>query len=141
MNAWIVGVAGIFGIVALVGVIVAYFRVNLSQATIDTLKESNAALTARNGELDSELLDIKARVGALERENESLRSALDGKADVERIAVLVEHHHEDVMADRRMFQDRFTAAMVEMGDKLDANRSAVADVKALVGGHRTGDTR
>lgn len=140
MNTGLAAIGGVLAIVVLVAVIVAYFRVNLSQATIDTLKESNAALTTRNGELDAELLDLKPRVAALERENEVLRSALGGKADVERIAALIEHHHDEVMADRRAFEERFTAAMVTVGERLDSNRRGITDCLNLLGAHRAGES-
>lgn len=138
MTQWVAGLLSVLGVVLAASTAVAYFRAGLAKATIETLRESNDALTARNGELDAVIMRLETRLSALERENEVLRSALGGKADVERVVEVVEHHHEEVMADRRMFEDRFTTAMVVVGEKLDANRKGIRDVLSLLGDHRRG---
>lgn len=124
-------------LVTVAATVVAYFRASLAKATIDTLKESNAALAEQVTILKAEQIATTARMESVERENELLRSA--PQVAFHKLSNAIDHHHAEVTRDRAEFAQSFRAAMVTVGDKLDANQHAIQDVIRLVGGHRTRD--
>ena len=125
-------------LVTVAATVVAYFRASLAKATIDTLKESNAALSEQVTILKAEQLATNARMESVERENELLRSA--PQVAFHKLSNAIDHHHETMMHDRQEFAESWRAAMLTIGEKLDANNRAVKDVLALVGDHRERDS-
>ena len=65
-------------IVGIVVVVVTYFRASYAKATIETLKESNAALTERVDILESENERCSAELRGLKTENTNLRNYVSG---------------------------------------------------------------
>lgn len=125
---------------AIAGAVVAYFRVGLSKSTIETLKESNAALNERVGDLRTEQVTTATRLSAVESENAVLRDALSAKIDVSAILELVGRHHAVTVATAEAFDGRFTAAMIDVSDRLTSNKRAIDDVLAIIG-HRRNEAR
>lgn len=107
-------IGGVFGIVLAVATVVAYFRVAVSKATIDTLKESNAALTERVTILERDQIAINTRNTTLLAENGILRDALSGKADTAALASAIEAHHKSVGKVFDRADERFTEAMLQV---------------------------
>lgn len=140
LGVWLAVLGSILGIVLVVATIVAYFRTSLAKATIDTLKESNGALQEQATILKGEFAGVKARVEALERENNTLRSALSGRADASKILDRIQAHHDEVMADRIQFENRFVEAMTEVGNRLDSTKHDIKDALALLGNKREDTT-
>jgi cell division septum initiation protein DivIVA len=114
--------------------VVAYFRASLAKATIDTLKESNGALTEQVAIVKDEAAQLATRVALLERENEQLRAA--PRVAFDQLLGAIETHHAEILADRHEFAQQWTAAMTNIGSKLDSNRHGINDVLALVGDAR-----
>ena len=139
VTGWLTTLGVVLGVVLAVATVVAYFRTALAKATIDTLKESNAALIEQVGILKAEAVVTEARLTAVERENETLRAA--PRVAIDQLMNAIETHHREVLADRQVFADLWHAAQIDIGNRLDANRSAIADVLALVGGHRKVDSK
>lgn len=127
---------GLLGLVLVVATVVAYFRASLAKATIETLKDSNSALTDRVAILEAEQERQKVRTESLERENATLREAVSGKADVAEILALITHHHNEVTAARHESDARMTAAFVEMHHRFDSDRRKLVDILQLLGDKR-----
>lgn len=136
-SSWASTVGIVLGIVLAVATVVAYFRASLAKATIDTLKESNAALTEQVAILKAEARTTETRLSAVERENESLRAA--PRVAFDQLLNAIENHHREVIDDRHTFAELWHAAQIETGNKLDANHAAISDLTALVGGNRKAD--
>ncbi len=138
VSGWLATLGVVLGVVLAVATVVAYFRTALAKATIDTLKESNAALTEQVAILKSEATSLEARLTVVERENETLRAA--PRVAFDQLMGAIETHHREVLEDRHAFAQQWQAAQLDLGNRLDANRSAIADVLVLVGGQRKADT-
>ena len=128
---------GVLGFVLVVATVVAYFRASLAKATIDTLKDSNAALTERVSILERETTAMRVQTEALTRENNVLREAVSGKADVAEILALITHHHSEVTMARHATDEQMAAAFLALNNKLDSDRRALTDVLALLGSKRS----
>jgi hypothetical protein len=92
------GVIGaILGILGLVGAGIAVLRSSYMKATVDTLKESNAALTERNTQLDRATAECSARMDALERENANLRTYVSGTDAIKSLGEQMAQQHVQQM--------------------------------------------
>lgn len=129
---------GVFGVVLVVATVVAYFRASLARATIDTLKESNAALTERVAMLEQEQGRTKLEMESLKRENDVLREAVSGKADVAEILALITHHHQEVTAARHESDKMTAAAFTELHRRFDSDRRKLVDILEMLGNQRAG---
>lgn len=98
-------ILGVFAILSAVASVAAFFKANLSQKIIETLKESNAALTERVRILEDESTRDKAQIRALVAENAALQTYVSGTEAVKELALVVgqadkarttEHH--DILA-------------------------------------------
>lgn len=169
LAGWVGIVVGIIGLLGLFASAAAYLRASYAKATVATLAESNAALMQQvellKSERDEERRDrererredsqkatqMALRVEALERENATLREVVQGKADVERLVMLIQDHHHEVIEDRKGFhaewrgeidkvqamQEDTLAAMGEVANSQKAVRGMMGKVYAATVGDRT----
>lgn len=99
------------GLLVAAASVVAFFRANLAKSTIDTLRDSNLALTARVVELEAEDARKTTKLAHLEQEAADLRSYVSGTEAVARLEVQLAEHRTDVVA--RL--DRIAAAVGAKG--------------------------
>lgn len=92
------GVLGaFFGIIALVAAAVAVFRANYMKATIDTLKESNAALSDRNDQLDRDIAECQKQLATLKAENHALQNYVSGTEAIHELGHQLKEQHTEAM--------------------------------------------
>lgn len=162
LGGWAGFVVAVLGIIGLLASATAFFRASYAKATVTTLAESNAALKeqvailkdqqeADEQERAEEKLQLATRLEAVERENATLREVVQGKADMERVVMVIQDHHHEVIEDRRTFhrewrgeidavQERLAdilSGQGEVGTSLKAVRSMVGKVYAQTIGDRT----
>jgi hypothetical protein len=83
-----------FGFVVIAAAVVAYYRSSLAKATIDTLKESNGALTERVGLLEVDSERKTEQIRTLKAENETLRNVVTGIDFLKRISTDLNAYNE-----------------------------------------------
>lgn len=162
LTGWVGVVVTLIGLLGLLASAAAYLRASYAKATVSTLAESNAALSEQVRILKSEREDderervkerlaTQGRLETLERENGTLREVVQGKADVERLVMLIQDHHHEVIEDRKSFHkewrgeadkmqgtvDDVLAAVGEIATSTKAVRSMVGKVYATTAGDRT----
>lgn len=98
-------VLGVLTMISVVASAVAVARASLAKSTIETLQQSNAALTERVDILVSDKAETTARLSALEGENKLLRSLKSGSDAVETVGNAVaqaddrrRQEHHDILA-------------------------------------------
>lgn len=96
-NAVLTAVAFVVVMIATGAAVVALFRANYAKATIDTLKESNVALTARVDELEGENQRKTIDITRLSSENDTLRGLVTGRAELIELAHIVSRNHDEMM--------------------------------------------
>jgi SepF-like predicted cell division protein (DUF552 family) len=169
LSGWVALIAGTLGVLGLFASAAAYLRAGYAKATVQTLSENNAALTDQvrilkeereeenrqraeeRTRAHAEVFALTARVEAQERENDILREAIQGKADVERLVMLIQDHHHEVIEDRKSFLlewrgeigkvqaglDDLLKATGENASSLKATRAMTGKVYAATVGDRT----
>ena len=85
------------GLLVIAATVVAFFRANYAKATIDTLRDSNTALTGRVAELEAENSRQAGKIRHLEEEAVSLRSYVSGTEAVARLEQQMADHHLEVV--------------------------------------------
>jgi hypothetical protein len=168
-GGWLGLIVAVLGALGLLASAAAYFRASYAKATVATLAESNAALSEQvrilKEERDEDRLErererkedaakaaqMAVKIEALERENATLREVVQGKADVERLVMLIQDHHHEVIEDRKAFhvewrgeidkvmatQDDMLTAVGEVATSQKAVRGMVGKVYAATVGERT----
>lgn len=144
LSGWVGLAVAILGALGLLASAAAYLRASYAKATVATLVESNTALRSRLDDLEQERrdeseahraqlanerrerLEVVTRLEALERENGTLREVVQGKADVERLVMLIQDHHHEVIEDRKAFH-------VEWRGEIDKMQATTDDVLTAVG--------
>lgn len=99
-------ILGVFAVLSAVASVAAFFKANLSQKIIETLKESNAALTERVTLLEGENTRDKAQIRSLLAENAALQTYVSGTEAVKELAQIVgsadkaraDEHHDIIAA-------------------------------------------
>lgn len=95
-------VIGFFGaILALVGIVgaaFAYFKAAYARGTIETLKDSNAALIEKVDILEGASVECTTRLQAVEAENATLRTVVSGSDAIHTLARQIADQHAEVMA-------------------------------------------
>ena len=137
LSGWVGVVVAVIGLLGIVAGTAAYLRAGYAKATVQTLSENNAALTDQvrilkeereeekrvhtqeRTESAAEIYALTARVEAQERENDILREAIQGKADVERLVMLIQDHHHEVMADRDAYRTEWRGEVAKVLGSLD----------------------
>jgi len=169
LSGWVGLIVAVLGGLGLLASAAAYFRASYAKATVATLAESNAALKEQVELLKTERDDERAerqrersedaqraaqmalRVESVERENETLREVVQGKADVERLVMLIQDHHHEVIEDRKGFHrewrgeidkiqgslDDILAAQGEQANHMKAVRGMTGKIYASTVGDRT----
>lgn len=146
VSGWVALVAAVIGVLGgLVGA-VAYLRAGYAKATVATLSENNAALTEQvqilkaeraedaakrqveKSEAAAEIFALTTRVETQERENAVLHEAIQGKADVERLVLLIEDHHHEVIQDRQAFHREWRGEVGKIEGSLDDVLTAVGEI-------------
>lgn len=103
---------GLLGLVIAVASLVAYFKASYARATIETLRDSNNALTGRVAELEASEARLMIRCDALEREAVNLRGYVSGTEAVRALEAKVDAYHGELQEHRRELigrLDRLTA--------------------------------
>lgn len=153
LSGWVALIAGTLGVLGLLASAAAYLRAGYAKATVQTLSENNAALTDQvrilkeEREEDqrqrqeertksaAEVFALTARVEAQERENDILREAIQGKADVERLVMLIQDHHHEVIEDRKAFHAEWAGevgkVLAGLDDLLKVSGETSTSVKAI----------
>jgi siroheme synthase len=136
----------LIAIALMLGAVAALFRDRTRRSTIETLNESNAALREQVALLKEQLqtmhdqgIESAKLLAATKAQNEVLRDALSAKVDVEAIQAAITHHHVAMSDEWRLFGDRFTEAMLTVGNRLDRNHESIGDLLVLTGSERTRD--
>lgn len=114
--------------------VAAYFRANLSEETIKTLTESNAAYRERITILEAEHVATTAKCEAIERDNQALRA--QPSVAWHKLSNALDHHHSTITEETRQLSDRITGGFTDLGQRVDSVKHDVGDVKSLVGDHR-----
>lgn len=134
---WLTIVGGLATLIALAGAGAAYFRASYAKATVTTLGESNRALLEQVAILkDERVADQQqaaaqeARIQALERENSVLREVVQGKADIDRVIMVIQDQHHDDVEFRTDWRKAWEARI----DKVDAG---LHQIKGMLGNSRT----
>lgn len=94
-------VGGLLVLLAGAASVVAYFRASYARATIETLRDSNLALTGRVGELEASEDRLRIRCDALEREAVNLRSYVSGTEAVNALAAKIDSYQGELHEHRR----------------------------------------
>lgn len=146
LSGWVGLAVLILGALGLLASAAAYLRASYAKATVTTLSESNAALseqveilkTQRAQEAAalvverersaSEVYALTTRVETQERENTVLREAIQGKADVERVIMVIQDHHHEVIEDRRAFHLEWRGEIDKVTASQDDVLSAVGEI-------------
>lgn len=150
LSGWVALVAAIIGVLGGLSGAAAYLRAGYAKATVQTLNENNAALTdqvrilkderteekaaheAERAKSAAEIYALTARVEAQERENDILREAIQGKADVERLVMLIQDHHHEVMQDRDAFRVEWRGEVAKVLGGLDDLLKVTGDTNTSV---------
>jgi hypothetical protein len=145
-SGWVALIVGVLGATGLLASAAAYFRASYAKATVATLAESNAALSEQvrilkeerdedrkeredeRREASQKNAAMAIRVEALERENGVLREVVQGKADVERLVMLIQDHHHEVIEDRKAFHIEWRGEIDKMQGTLDDVLSATGEI-------------
>lgn len=98
--------AALFGLLVIVAAAVAYFRASFARATIETLRDSNVALTARVSELEADNLRIKAENEAQKQELGALRTYVSGTEAVHALEGKVDGYQQELRTHRQELLDR-----------------------------------
>lgn len=151
LSGWVGLAIAVLGLLGLLASAAAYLRASYAKATVATLAESNAALKeqveilkaerdADTIERETERATLTARLETLERENGTLREVVQGKADVERVIMVIQDHHHEVIQDRKSFHREWQGEMGKIQGSLDDTLVAVGEiansqkaVRAMVG--------
>ena len=136
IGTWLTIVGGLATLVALAGAGTAYFKASYAKATVATLGESNRALLEQVAILKSEReadaaerATQEARIQALERENSVLREVVQGKADIDRVIMVIQdQHHDDVE-----FRSQWREEWVGRVNKIDGS---LHQIKGMLGNAR-----
>lgn len=140
VSGWVQVLLSLSAIASFAGLLLAYLKVGLSKGTIDTLKESNSALTARKEELEDEsrqkdiryeriLTEIQGKLDLLTATNKILNEALSNKQSNDQILEAIKAHHREYLKNNTLFNDRYTEGQTTVGLKVDAVHSL--GIKAL----------
>jgi hypothetical protein len=139
LSGWLALVVTILGALGLLASAAAYLRASYAKATVATLAESNAALTeqvailkakaeADEQDRERERLSMTGRLNLMESENNTLREVVQGKADVERLVMLIQDHHHEVIGDRTRFHTEWRGEIDKIQATLDDTLTAVGEV-------------
>jgi cell division protein FtsB len=85
------------GLLVAAASVVAFFRANLAKSTIDTLRDSNAALTGRVAELEAENGRQATKLEHLEQEAADLRTYVSGTEAIARLEQQFADHRADMV--------------------------------------------
>lgn len=114
-------VLGVLTLVSVVASAVAVARASLAKSTIETLQQSNAALTERVDLLVKDNERQGVRLAAVERENDMLRGLAAGTEAVDRVEKQLarangvrSQEHDDILASIHTNAAVFTAAHHEL---------------------------
>lgn len=118
-------VLGVFALVVIVGVAVAYFRATYVKATIETLKASNDAYSDRIDQLEADAVQCKTRLDASEHENASLRTYVSGTEAIKDLAATMREQHGDLMGRVAAILDQ-QAAILDRPRRSSPARKATA---------------
>lgn len=147
LSGWVGLLVGIVGLLGILASAAAYVRAGYAKATVATLAESNAALSGRVESLKEEAeaaaleraqekareaadrATLEGRVEALERENSVLREVIQGKADLERLASLLDSHHDHVCGELGKVQGTLEDVLAASGEVANSQKA----VRSMVG--------
>lgn len=112
--AWLGPVAILITLISAAAAAAAYFRATNAKATIELQSSTITSYEQRLAQVESELAHYKADSIAARAENEVLRGALSGRADVEHLGSLLENHHRQVMDDRAVDRRAMEASLTQL---------------------------
>lgn len=105
------------GLLVIAAVVVAFFRANYAKATIDTLRDSNTALTSRVTELEAENSRQAVKLKHLEDEAEALRGYVSGTEAVRALEQKVDTYQIGLAEHRRALVERLDLIAAAVGAK------------------------
>lgn len=94
-------IAVLAGLLVIAATVVAFFRANYAKATIETLRDSNTALTARVAELEAEDVRKSTKIEHLESEAVALRSYVSGTEAVRELDRKIDLYQQGLSEHRR----------------------------------------
>jgi len=92
--------------VVAVAALVAYFKASYARATIETLRDSNTALTARVTELEASEARLITRCDAQDQELRNLRTYVSGTEAVHALESKVDAYHGELRNHRQELLSR-----------------------------------
>lgn len=95
------GLGVLAGLLVIAAAAVAYFRASYARATIETLRDSNNALTGRVTELEASEARLIVRCDAQEQELRNLRTYVSGTEAVHALELKVDAYHGELLDHRR----------------------------------------
>lgn len=117
VSGWFTLLTAGFGLIGLLAGLVAFARASYAKSTIDTLKESNAALTERVDMLESERTHYKGVADTKTAEVAVLERALSGRDDITRLESELQSHREVLLARLQSMDGRLDDLLRLAGDK------------------------
>jgi len=109
---WLGIVLGLITLIAALGLLAAFFRVNLASSTIALLKENNEALSARVGILEQADQRKTVEIDTLKAENTMLRNVVTGVDALKRL----DSNITDQNALRRTEHEQILSAVTSVHD-------------------------
>lgn len=146
LTGWVGAIAAILGLLGLLASAAAYLRATYAKATVATLAESNAALKERvellTGDLVNERADRAqekvdhatqraadmARLAAVEVENATLRELVQGKADLDRLVLLVNDNTAALRQDLSVNGEKIDSLLRAQG----ASKDEIVRIKGML---------
>jgi hypothetical protein len=98
--------AGLAALLVVLAAAVAYYRASYARATIETLRDSNAALTDRVIVLEASETRLTAENTAQKQELVNLRTYVSGTEAVHALGTKVDAYHQELTTHRRDLVDR-----------------------------------
>lgn len=100
MNAsTLLGLAAVLGpLLGIAGIIYTYLRADAVKARIEAQDGLISVLQADLSNIKEKLATATTRAEALERENESLRTVVTSRREIERLAAAEQSHHDESIA-------------------------------------------
>lgn len=120
-------VGGVIGIAAIIGVVLAVIRVNLTRTTLDLYKADNDALRGRVDTLEAGEVQYKAKIASMEaeviglkEERAHLRDLVTGASKIDELGVVLAGYHSAMLEALTGQSAAITSLAKAMGRRIPA---------------------
>lgn len=122
---WLGVIGAVLSVALALGAALALVKGSYNKARIAALREDNDDLRARIGDLDNEIERRKlkeealdAKVAKVDSENQLLRDLVTQRAEVDKVNLAVQAHHEAALSALEQHHEASTAAWTKVSDAL-----------------------